>query len=160
MNRPQASLSTLLVSTAMLCAAPAWSQETDMIKLQQQMATRAAATQMTTGLTGSINDSNKAVSKNVGGSSANKDTAKAAAGGGGAAHQTGLAPGGASASARALNPQPLPPARALPESRKPAGQALSALNPQPLPPVERGRRGSGALPNGIIIVGGKDGVAR
>ena len=52
-----------------------------------------------------------------------------------------------------------------------AGRARSntmnerALNPQPLPPVERGRRGGAAgdqnvLPNGIIIVGGKNGGAR
>ena len=40
-----------------------------------------------------------------------------------------------------------------------------ALNPQPLPPVERGRGSAtsgdrAALPNGIIIVGGKSGGAR
>ena len=47
------------------------------------------------------------------------------------------------------------------------GSALSkrALNPQPLPPGERGRhsgssRDQSVLPNGIIIVGGKNGGAR
>lgn len=56
-------------------------------------------------------------------------------------------------------------------STRDAGRARSstvnerALNPQPLPPVERGRRGGAAgdqnvLPNGIIIVGGKNGGAR
>lgn len=48
-----------------------------------------------------------------------------------------------------------------------AGSALNAraLNPQPLPPVETGRRPAAAgqdkaLTTGIIIVGGKNGVAR
>ena len=66
---------------------------------------------------------------------------------------------------RALNPQPLPPARSATAPRTPPRPDLASLNPQPLSPVERGRRGGAAgdrkaLPNGIIIVGGKNGGAR
>ncbi len=73
--------------------------------------------------------------------------------------------GGSALNERALNPQPLPPARSSTAPRTPPRPDLASLNPQPLPPVERGRRGAVAgdhktLPNGIIIVGGKNGGAR
>lgn len=73
--------------------------------------------------------------------------------------------GGSALNERALNPQPLPPARSATAPRTPPRPDLASLNPQPLPPVERSRRGGAAgdrkaLPNGIIIVSGKNGSAR
>ncbi len=136
MNRTSPFLSTMLLGTAMLCAAPARSQESGLVQLQHQMSKRAMVNQVTPALMRDINDSNKAVAGNIGRSGAGKSAVEVR----GAVRRPGPASGSASASAQTR--EAIPPARSLPEPRTPPKQPLSALNPQPLPPVERGRRGA------------------
>ena len=140
MSRPCPFPSTLLICTALLCAAPARSQETDLVRLQQQMSERALVRQVTSILMGAVNDSNKTVAGNVAGSGAGTGAGRSTVGSLGTVRLPAPASGSASASARTR--EATLPARSLPVTRPPAGQALSSLDLQPLPPVERGRRGA------------------
>ena len=138
MKRSFASLSILAASISFLHASPARAAEDSMTQLQSQMAQRANSLAMANGMSQASHDGSKAVAGNIGGS--------------------GKAPAGRASESRTASRD---------VGRSGAGNALNerALNPQPLPPVEKGRRPAAAgqdkaLTTGIIIVGGKNGVAR
>lgn len=138
MKRSFAFLSILAASILPVHASPAPGAEDSMTQLQSEMARRANVLAMSNGMSRASHDGSKAVAGNTGSS--------------------GKAPEGRVAESRSASRD---------VGRSGAGSSLNerALNPQPLPPVETGRRPAAAgkdkaLTTGIIIVGGKNGVAR
>ncbi len=138
MKRSFAFLSILAASLSLLHASPARAAEDSLTKIQSQMAERANVLAMAKGMSQANHDGSKAVVGNMGG--------------------TGKTPDGRAADSRSASRE---------GGRIGAASASNerALNPQPLPPVETGRRPPAAgqdkaLTTGIIIVGGKNGVAR
>ena len=162
MKRSFAFLSILAAAVPLAHAAPAPGEDS-MTELQSQVSRRASVLSTATGMSQAMHDGNKAVAGNIGGSGKAPDWRSAEIRS--ASRDVGRSGIGNSLNERALNPQPLPPTRQLPNRPTTPRQDLVSLNPQPLPPVETGRRPAAAgndkaLTTGIIIVGGKSGVAR
>lgn len=161
--------SIVLASFCLLCAnvASAADAETGVQELQSVMSKRATTVQISTGMLKSLNEGNKAVAGNIGSGGAGQQPAGVPSGA--AAWSTAAqksAPGSVAGSeSRPFATRPQPPAASLDPQRAAAQRGLASLNPQPLPPVERDRlpgakRGEKVLPNGIIIVGGKQAGGR
>ena len=161
--------SIVLASFCLLYAnvASAAGAENGMQEVQALQVNRATTVQISTGMMKSLNEGTKTVAGNIGGGGAGQQPARVPAGAAAwsSAAQKPTAGSVVGSDSRPFEPRPQEPAASLEARRAAAQQGLTSLNPQPLPPVERERRPGAkrdgkTLPNGIIIVGGKQAGGR